>query len=55
MEAAHRRRTSQDERKRFVVLLRILSVLRSDEIVIARSHRASKDARPSTGYGDAAI
>jgi hypothetical protein len=30
-------------------------VLRSDEIVIARSHRASKDARLSTGYGDAAI
>jgi hypothetical protein len=25
------------------------------QIVIARSHRASKDARLSTGYGDAAI
>ena len=30
-------------------------MLRSDGIVIARSHRASNDARPSTGYGDAAI
>jgi hypothetical protein len=27
----------------------------SGRIVIARSHRASKDARLSTGYGDAAI
>src|SRR6202142_4665561 len=31
------------------------SGMRSDGIVIARSHRASKDARRSTGYGDAAI
>ena len=29
--------------------------LRLDGFVIARSHRASKDARLSTGYGDAAI
>jgi hypothetical protein len=27
----------------------------SDGIVIARSHRASRDARLSTGYGDVAI
>jgi len=27
----------------------------SEGIVIARSHRASNDARLSTGYGDAAI
>ena len=32
-----------------------LGVMRSDGIVIARSHRASKDARLSTGYCDAAI
>ncbi len=31
------------------------SVLRSDGIVIARSHSASKDAHLSTGYGDESI
>ena len=35
----------------------VQSTFRLDGIVIARSHRASKDARPffRTGYGDAAI
>jgi hypothetical protein len=31
------------------------STMHSDGIVIARSHRASRDARLSTGYGDVAI
>jgi hypothetical protein len=36
-------------------LTRGSSALRSDGIVIARSRRASRDARLSMGYGDAAI